>query len=71
MPWTPHDVERHEHKATKPALQELWTKVADESLERTGDECAPSGRRSATDLCLRIQRLKSLRDHDAIVGRCH
>ena len=26
------------HKATTTALKELWTKVANESLERTGDE---------------------------------
>jgi hypothetical protein len=33
-----HDAERHTHKATTPALKELWAKVANESLERTGDE---------------------------------
>jgi hypothetical protein len=38
MPWTVNDAERHTHKATTPALKELWTKVANESLERTGDE---------------------------------
>jgi len=38
MLWTPNDAERHTHKAITPALGELWTKVADESLERTGDE---------------------------------
>ena len=34
MPWTPNDAERHTHKATTWALQEL----ANECLERTGDE---------------------------------
>src|SRR5262245_58496023 len=38
MPWTPNDAERHTHKATTLALKELWAKVANESLERTGDE---------------------------------
>jgi hypothetical protein len=38
MPWTSNDAERHTHKATTPALQSLWAKVANEALERTGDE---------------------------------
>jgi hypothetical protein len=38
MPWTANDAERHTHKATTPALKELWAKVANESLERSGDE---------------------------------
>ena len=38
MPWTPKDAERHTHKATTWALKELWAKVANEALERTGDE---------------------------------
>ena len=38
MPWTPNDAERHTHKATTWALKELWAKVANQSLERTGDE---------------------------------
>jgi hypothetical protein len=38
MPWTPNDAERHSHKATTQLLKELWAKVANESLERTGDE---------------------------------
>ena len=38
MPWTPNDAERHTHKATTWALKELWAKVANECLERTGDE---------------------------------
>jgi hypothetical protein len=38
MPWTSNDAERHTHKATTPALKELWAKVANESLEQTGDE---------------------------------
>ena len=38
MPWTPNDAERHTHKATTWALKELWAKVANEWLERTGDE---------------------------------
>jgi hypothetical protein len=38
MPWTPDEAERHTHKATTSGLKELWAKVANESLERTGDE---------------------------------
>lgn len=38
MPWTQNDAERHTHKAATTALKELWAKVANESLERTGDE---------------------------------
>lgn len=38
MPWTLEDAERHTHKATTRALQELWAKVANECLDRTGDE---------------------------------
>jgi len=38
MPWTPSDALRHTHKATTPALQELWAKVANDALERLGDE---------------------------------
>jgi hypothetical protein len=38
MPWTRDDAERHTHKATTSALSELWARVANECLERTGDE---------------------------------
>jgi hypothetical protein len=38
MPWTPNDAERHTHKATTWELKELWATVANECLERTGDE---------------------------------
>jgi hypothetical protein len=38
VPWTANDAERHTHKATTSELQELWAKVANEALERTGDE---------------------------------
>ncbi len=38
MPWTSNDAEKHTRKATTPELKELWAKVANESLDRTGDE---------------------------------
>ena len=38
MPWTPGDAERHTHKAITRELKELWAQVANECLERTGDE---------------------------------
>jgi hypothetical protein len=38
MPWIPDDAQRHTRKATTRTLKELWAKVANECLERTGDE---------------------------------
>jgi hypothetical protein len=38
MPWTASDAVTHTHKATTSELKELWAKVADECLEKTGDE---------------------------------
>jgi hypothetical protein len=38
MPWTSNDAERHTHKAATTDLKELWAKVANEALDRTGDE---------------------------------
>jgi protein subunit release factor A len=38
MPWTPDDAERHTHKADTKALQILWARIANETLDRTGDE---------------------------------
>ena len=38
MPWTANDADPHTHKATTSELKELWAKVANESLERDGDE---------------------------------
>jgi hypothetical protein len=38
MPWTAGDAEEHTRKATTRTLRELWAKVANEYLERTGDE---------------------------------
>jgi hypothetical protein len=38
MPWTARDAEKHTHKANTPELQELWSKVANERLEKTNDE---------------------------------
>ncbi|MBO0756982.1 MAG: hypothetical protein J2P54_14060 [Bradyrhizobiaceae bacterium] len=38
MPWTPNDAEKHTHKATTAKLKELWAQVANEALQRSGDE---------------------------------
>lgn len=38
MPWVPEDAPHHTHKATSLELRELWAKIANECLERTGDE---------------------------------
>jgi hypothetical protein len=38
MPWTASDAGKHTHKATTSELQELWAKVANERLEKTGDD---------------------------------
>ncbi|WP_208757132.1 hypothetical protein [Bradyrhizobium nanningense] len=37
-PWSANDAERHTHKATTWELKELWAKIANDCLERTGDE---------------------------------
>jgi hypothetical protein len=38
MPWTANDAEKHTHKANTPELKQLWAKIANESLQRDGDE---------------------------------
>jgi hypothetical protein len=38
MPWTANDSETHTHKATTSELRDLWAKVVNERLEKTGDE---------------------------------
>ena len=38
MPWIPDDAGRHTHRATTWELKELWAKVGNDCLERTGDE---------------------------------
>jgi hypothetical protein len=38
MPWTRDDAERHTHKATTQELREFWATVANERLEKTGNE---------------------------------
>lgn len=38
MPRNPDDAERHTHKASTTSLRELWARVANNCLERTGDE---------------------------------
>jgi hypothetical protein len=38
MPWTANDAQTHTHKATTSELRELWAKVANERLEKTGNE---------------------------------
>ncbi|WP_287787583.1 hypothetical protein [Acidiphilium sp.] len=38
MPWIAEEAERHTHRANTPELRELWAKIANECLARTGDE---------------------------------
>lgn len=38
MPWIPDDAERHTRRADTPDLQRLWSEVANQVLEATGDE---------------------------------
>ncbi|MFT8676498.1 MAG: hypothetical protein ABF990_11190 [Acetobacter sp.] len=38
MPWTPDDAPKHTHKADTQDLRQLWAKVANATLDRTGDE---------------------------------
>lgn len=38
MPWKPEDAKRHTSKATTPKRQRQFAKVANEVLDKTGDE---------------------------------
>lgn len=38
MPWSPTDARAKTRKANTPAKQRQWSSVANEVLERTGDE---------------------------------
>ena len=61
MPWTENDAERHTRKATTSELKELWAKVANESLERTGDEGRAIRRRTPWSLGRRNPPASSLK----------
>ena len=69
MPWTADDAERHTHKATTPALKELWAKVWNElvtkaelSGKRTPSSC---GRRKLANSSTNL----ALEGHGTIVTR--
>jgi uncharacterized protein YdaT len=38
MPWTSEDAGRHTKKADTPELQRLWSEIANQVLDSTGDE---------------------------------
>ena len=38
MPWKSDDAPRHTKAANTPTKQRVWAQVANEALERTGDE---------------------------------
>ena len=38
MPWTPNDAKTFTHNATTKTLKELWARVANDTLEQTGDD---------------------------------
>ena len=38
MPWAPSDAEKHTKKADTPAKQRQWANVANNTLDKTGDE---------------------------------
>lgn len=38
MPWKPEEAMKHTKAAKGAKAQRLWAKVANETLERTGDE---------------------------------
>jgi hypothetical protein len=38
MPWTPADAKAKTHKASSPKKQRQWSAVANNVLERTGDD---------------------------------
>jgi hypothetical protein len=60
MPWSANDAEKHTHKATTSELRELWAKVANESLERTGNE----GRAVRAANAVIARKARSDIDHD-------
>jgi len=38
MPWQPEDASRFTHKANTPKKREAWARVANSTLDRTGNE---------------------------------
>jgi hypothetical protein len=60
MPWSANDAEKHTHKATTSELRELWAKVVNESLERTGNE----GRAVRAANAVIARKARSDIDHD-------
>lgn len=38
MPWTATDASSHTHYADTPERQHTWARIANETLERTGDD---------------------------------
>ena len=40
MPWDHSDAHKHNHAADTPHKQKLWAKVANSTLEHTGDDAA-------------------------------
>jgi hypothetical protein len=54
MPWNPRDAKGKTKKASTPKKKEVWSKVANQTLEKTGDE----GRavREANAVVSRIKR---------------
>lgn len=38
MPWTPDDAPSHTKKATSETAKRRWAEIANQVLERTGDE---------------------------------
>ena len=38
MPWQPSDAERHTHQADTPKKRRQWRDVANQELQRFGDE---------------------------------
>jgi hypothetical protein len=72
MPWTPNDAERHTRMAATWALKELWAKVANECLERTGDERPDSARprdQSVISSPMLQGRDPHGRSHDNLIAR--
>lgn len=48
MPWSAADAEAHTKKADTPERRALWAKVANETLERTGDDAQAIREANAT-----------------------
>jgi hypothetical protein len=58
-PWSASEANRHTHKANTPKLKSLWAKVANEALDKHGDDARAV--REANAVVNRAKRRKGKR----------